>query len=42
MVLDKGRIKEMDSPQNLLNNKESIFHGMAEDAGLAPTDPNDE
>lgn len=34
MVLDNGIIKEFDSPQNLLSNKQSIFHGMAKDAGL--------
>ncbi|XP_052772990.1 multidrug resistance-associated protein 1-like isoform X2 [Mya arenaria] len=34
MVLDQGRIKEMDSPQSLLQNSDSIFYGMAADAGL--------
>jgi len=34
MVLDKGQIKEMDSPQTLLADTTSVFHGMARDAGL--------
>ncbi|CAG5132774.1 unnamed protein product [Candidula unifasciata] len=34
MVLDKGKIKEFESPQALLADKSSIFHGMAKDAGL--------
>lgn len=34
MVLDKGRLVEFASPQELLNNKQSIFYGMAKDAGL--------
>lgn len=34
VVLDKGRIVEYDSPKNLLDNTESIFHGMCHDAGL--------
>ena len=34
MVLDKGRLVEWDTPEQLLANPESIFHGMAEDAGL--------
>lgn len=35
MVLDKGEILEFDSPQNLLNNKSSMFFSMAKDANLA-------
>ena len=35
MVLDKGKIVEMDSPQSLLKNRKSIFYSMAESAGLA-------
>lgn len=35
IVLDKGQIVEFDSPQNLLQNKNSIFYGMCKDAGLA-------
>ncbi|XP_021961754.1 multidrug resistance-associated protein 1 isoform X2 [Folsomia candida] len=34
MVLDKGEIREFDSPENLLSNKNSIFSGMVKDAGL--------
>ncbi|XP_031350249.1 multidrug resistance-associated protein 1 isoform X4 [Photinus pyralis] len=34
IVLDKGDIVEFDSPSNLLQNKHSIFYGMAKDAGL--------
>jgi len=35
MVLDKGEVREFDTPSNLLRNKNSIFFGMAKDAGLA-------
>ncbi|GFN98305.1 multidrug resistance-associated protein 1 [Plakobranchus ocellatus] len=34
MVLDAGQIKEFKSPQALLEDTNSIFHGMAKDAGL--------
>ncbi|KRZ36394.1 Multidrug resistance-associated protein 1 [Trichinella pseudospiralis] len=34
MVLDAGRIAEFEPPQQLLNNKNSIFYSMAKDAGL--------
>lgn len=34
MVLDKGEVAEFDTPQALLKKKQSIFHGMAKDAGL--------
>jgi len=34
MVLDKGRIVEFDSPQALLEDSATIFHGMARDANL--------
>ncbi|XP_050313202.1 multidrug resistance-associated protein 1-like [Anthonomus grandis grandis] len=35
LVLDKGQIAEFESPNKLLENKESIFFGMCKDAGLA-------
>ena len=34
MVLDKGVVKEFDSPQALLANKESLFYGLAKDANI--------
>ncbi len=34
MVLDAGRIVEMDSPQRLLSDAKGIFYGMAKEAGL--------
>lgn len=34
LVLDKGQIAEFDSPKALLDNKDSIFCGMARDAGI--------
>ncbi|KAL7635871.1 UNVERIFIED_CONTAM: hypothetical protein RMT77_013688 [Armadillidium vulgare] len=34
LVMDKGVIKEYDSPANLLQDPKSIFYGMAKDAGL--------
>ncbi|XP_077284669.1 multidrug resistance-associated protein 1-like [Arctopsyche grandis] len=34
LVLEKGRVEEFDTPQNLLGNKKTIFYGMAKDAGL--------
>ena len=34
MVLDKGLLVEYDTPNNLLDDDKSIFHGMALDAGL--------
>lgn len=34
IVLDKGRIIEFDGPNTLLANKNSVFYGMAKDAGL--------
>ncbi|KAI7874015.1 hypothetical protein K492DRAFT_241064 [Lichtheimia hyalospora FSU 10163] len=35
LVLDKGHIAEFDSPQHLIDNKDSIFYSMAHEAGLA-------
>ena len=40
MVLDQGEIAEFDSPSKLLADKNSIFYGMAKDAGLADWDEN--
>lgn len=37
MVLDKGMIAEFDTVDSLLSNKESIFYGMAKNAGLVGT-----
>lgn len=34
MVLGAGKILEYDSPENLMANQESVFYGMAKDAGL--------
>ena len=34
MVLDAGQIKEYDTPKTLLEDKKTIFHSMARDAGL--------
>ena len=34
LVLDKGQVKEFDSPVFLLKDKKSMFYGMAKDAGL--------
>ncbi|CRL02706.1 CLUMA_CG015844, isoform A [Clunio marinus] len=40
IVLDQGKIAEYDSPKNLLENKDSIFYGMAKNAGLVQN-PNE-
>ncbi|XP_055636693.1 multidrug resistance-associated protein 1-like isoform X2 [Toxorhynchites rutilus septentrionalis] len=34
LVLDKGLVAECDTPQNLLADKQSIFYGMAKNAGI--------
>lgn len=34
LVLDKGHIAEFDSPQRLVEDKNSIFYSMAHEAGL--------
>ena len=42
MVLDKGELKEFDSPENLLKDTQGIFYSLAKDAGLADTDNSDQ
>ncbi|KAJ3391487.1 hypothetical protein HDU84_005862 [Entophlyctis sp. JEL0112] len=34
LVLDQGRLAELDSPQNLMKNRRSMFFGLAKEAGL--------
>ena len=34
LVLDAGKVKEFDSPENLLDDATSSFYSMAKDAGL--------
>lgn len=40
LVLDKGMVAEFQSPAELLNNRNSIFYGMAKDAGLVSNNSN--
>ena len=40
MVLDQGRVAEFNTVRALLDNRKSIFYGMAKDAGLAEWDEN--
>lgn len=35
IVLDKGKIVEFDTPENLISNKNSVFYGMHKDAGMS-------
>ena len=34
VVMEEGRVKEVDSPENLLNNENSLFYSLAKEAGL--------
>ena len=34
LVLDRGKVREFDTPSNLLKNDRSMFYSMAKDAGL--------
>nr|CAD7572885.1 unnamed protein product [Timema californicum] len=34
LVLDQGQVVEFDTPHSLLQKKDSVFYGMAKDAGL--------
>ncbi|XP_034235576.1 multidrug resistance-associated protein 1-like isoform X2 [Thrips palmi] len=34
LVLDQGKLLELDSPERLLNDKSTVFYSMAKDAGL--------
>lgn len=34
LVLDKGTVKEFDSPANLVAMSGGVFHSMVEEAGL--------
>ena len=34
LVLDKGLVKEFDSPENLLKDKNNIFYSLAKSAGV--------
>lgn len=34
MVMDGGKLKEFDTPQNLLSGKNSLYYVMAKDSGL--------
>ena len=34
LVLDGGKLKEFDTPENLLANSNSLFYHMAKDSGL--------
>ena len=36
IVLENGRVVEMDAPDNLLKDQATIFHRMAQEAQLIP------
>jgi ATP-binding cassette, subfamily C (CFTR/MRP), member 1 len=40
LVLDNGMVAELDTPQNLLADKGSIFYSLAAEAGLAGNGSN--
>lgn len=40
IVLDQGIIAEYDTPAALLSNKNSIFYGMARNAGIVSNNNN--
>lgn len=40
MVLDKGMIAEFDTVDSLMSNKDSIFYGMAKNAGISGGNTN--
>jgi len=42
LVLDAGKIVELDSPVTLLGNKNSVFYSLAEEAGLVGTREGEE
>ncbi|ELP89669.1 metal resistance protein ycf1, putative [Entamoeba invadens IP1] len=33
MVFDKGKLKEMDTPLNLIKEKDTLFHGLVQQSG---------
>lgn len=41
VVLDKGEIAEFDTPDNLLNNPDTIFYSMAKNSGIVMPNGND-
>lgn len=39
LVMDAGKVAELDSPANLLSKETSIFHSLVSEAGLLPNAP---